>query len=137
MIAERTLADENREIETSRAALQQQDPLPSAALMYRVAHIRGAYSFIGSDVVNVFEILPTLLPHLTGPAQHLQDWGCGCGRLRHHLIPSPHFTTYTGCDIDAEAIKWCSAHLDGGRFLSSAPAPPISLPDASFNVVIS
>lgn len=135
-IAELGLEDENREIEAVYAALRTRDVLPSPDLMYRVAHTRTDYHFIGSGVVNLFEILPVLLPHLAGPDQHLLDWGCGCGRLARHLIRDRRFASYTGCDIDAEAVEWCRLYLNGGRFLTISTDPPAALPERAFTVVI-
>lgn len=136
MIADLGLMDENREIVAIRNALRQADGLPSHDMMYRVSHALSGYQFIGSGLVNLFEILPVLRPYIDGPVQHLLDWGCGCGRLARHLLHDPFFTAYTGCDIDAEAVEWCQEHLDGGTFLTISPEPPVPLPDESFNAVI-
>ena len=135
-IADLGLADENREIEAVFAALRPGDALPLPELMYRVAHTRSDYQFTGSGVVNLFEILPVLLPHLSGRDPHLLDWGCGCGRLARHLINDPRFASYMGCDIDAEAVEWCRLHLSGGEFLCIPAEPPVALPDRAFTAVI-
>ncbi|WP_112308883.1 class I SAM-dependent methyltransferase [Pseudogemmobacter bohemicus] len=130
------LVDENREVEAVINALRSRDCVPSHDLMYRVAHTRTGYQFIGSGLVNLFEMLPVLTPHLILPVQHLLDWGCGCGRLARHLIGDPRFTTYTGCDIDTEAVEWCRAHLAGGTFLTIPPEPPVALAAGTFTAVI-
>lgn len=135
-IAERGLADENREVEAVFGALRSGDISPLPDLMYRVAHTRKAYQFIGSGVVNLFEMLPVLLPHLGKAEQHLLDWGCGSGRLARHLIRDPRFASYTGCDIDAEGVEWCRRHLGGGRFLCIPAYPPVALPERAFTAVI-
>ena len=54
---------------------------------------------------------------LIKPDANIVDIGCGCGRFAHHLRdysfgPDDRYTgTYTGIDIDEEAIRWCQQHF--------------------------
>lgn len=63
------------------------------------------------------------------------DFGCGCGRLAiamGRLAPGVH---YTGCDVDARAVSWCTDHLQGQRFIVNGGEPPAPFADASFDVI--
>lgn len=65
------------------------------------------------------------------------DWGCGCGRVvgffsKFSGIPQVH-----GCDIDAEAVEWCSGNLKPAEFSVIPPHPPTSYPDGAFDLIIS
>ena len=40
-----------------------------------------------------------------------------------------------GCDIDREAVEWCSQHLPRGRFTAIPPYPPTAYAESLFDVV--
>jgi SAM-dependent methyltransferase len=46
------------------------------------------------------------------------ELGCGCGRGAYALRKCRGFTgTYTGIDVDAEMVDWCSEHYGNSRFV--------------------
>jgi SAM-dependent methyltransferase len=50
--------------------------------------------------------------HGLGPQASVLDIGCGVGRLAIGIEESPHTCrSYTGVDVDREAIKWAQTHL--------------------------
>jgi len=61
------------------------------------------------------------------------DWGCGCGRTARYAARLPG-VALTGCDIDADNIAWCSAHLPGS-YVPTTVRPPLPFADASFDLV--
>ena len=42
---------------------------------------------------------------------------------------------FTGCDVDAEAVAWCSANLEGGPFFVNSPEPPLPCEPEQFDLV--
>lgn len=63
------------------------------------------------------------------------DFGCGAGRTSRWLtalFPGVHFS---GCDVDAEAVAWCSANLPGADYRTNGPVPPTNFSAASFDLV--
>ena len=51
-----------------------------------------------------------------GPADHVLDLGCGCGRVAIHLLsylgPSG---SYLGVDVDSACVSWCTSHITSRR----------------------
>ncbi len=66
------------------------------------------------------------------------DFGCGCGRIARRIAPaiSASGGSYTGVDINAELVDWCSGALPG-RYLRNSLHPPSPLPDAAFDLLFS
>jgi SAM-dependent methyltransferase len=106
-------------------------PLPPAHLQKRVAKV-----FDGTWVSHGESLLRDIQDFL-GPVMlngRVLDFGCGPGRLiraLHYNTPA----TLCGCDIDAEAIEWCQAHLPGA-FVVNDVHPPLPYEGESFDVVI-
>ena len=68
--------------------------------------------------------------------RRMLDWGCGCGRVtRCFLRVHPEIEVH-GCDIDAQAVAWCSENLPAGHFRATQPLPPTGYPDSHFPLVI-
>jgi SAM-dependent methyltransferase len=38
-----------------------------------------------------------------------------------------------GCDIDSEAVAWCSKSLTGGKFIATSAMPPLPFADSAFD----
>ncbi|OWK46303.1 class I SAM-dependent methyltransferase [Fimbriiglobus ruber] len=112
-------------------------PTPSSDLMFRVAHTRNDRSFkiwglkCYGDFLEYFD-------HHGGlnQAHRLLDWGCGCGRLTAHFIAAPNGPEVYGCDVDSEAVAWCEAHLQPGRFKTIDPFPPTPYQEGFFHRAI-
>lgn len=66
----------------------------------------------------------------------LLEWGCGAGRVTRHLIDRFPWARVHGTDIDADAIAWARAHLEG-EFAVCATSPPLVYGDATFDVIVS
>jgi SAM-dependent methyltransferase len=67
----------------------------------------------------------------------LLDWGCGSGRVTGHFLAAANGPKVFGCDMDAEAMAWCQAHLAREAFAIVDPLPPLPYADATFDVVVS
>ncbi len=71
-----------------------------------------------------------------GSHRAILDFGCGCGGTLvwlHDLAPT---ASISGTDIDANAIGWCRANLPFARFATNEALPPLSYPDAAFDLAI-
>ena len=69
-----------------------------------------------------------------GPASRVLDFGCGCGRVVRHLAPQCR-ARIDGADIDAEAVRWSAANLEGAAFHHTPEMPPLPFEDARFDLV--
>jgi len=83
----------------------------------------------------VTEFTDAIRRHRREPVRRLLDWGCGCGRLSLHLVAEGVAAEHFGCDIDAEAVAWCAANVDG-TFSAIPPVPPTEFPAGFFDIVI-
>lgn len=71
-----------------------------------------------------------------GDALKVLEWGCGPGRLIRHMggLLRDRDPELTGTDYNPRSIAWCRANLPNISFLDNALMPPLSVPDASFDV---
>jgi SAM-dependent methyltransferase len=65
--------------------------------------------------------------------RRILDWGCGCGRLARYVAQLPG-VELSGCDIDADNLGWCAAHLQGS-FMLTRMHPPLPFAAGSFDLV--
>jgi SAM-dependent methyltransferase len=106
-------------------------------LMHRVAHTESVSYFRASGFKSFFDFWGLSCKHVD-PEQlkTVLDWGCGCGRLIElfkHLTANKELY---GCDIDAEAIAWCTNNLGNVHFNTIPPLPPTEYTDNFFDLVI-
>lgn len=128
-----------------RADLNVAAPTPPPALMTRVVGAaptedpdRNAMWFKLGGLKGFSEFTDAVAPHRElGSFGRMLDWGCGCGRITVHFLALPNGPNVSGCDIDGEAIAWCSDNLSEGTFTQVEPIPPTPYGDASFDLVIS
>ena len=114
-------------------------PLPPARLRFRVHGDLDATSFIrtGRTVAADIAALLQSAGHSLSSFHDILDFGCGCGRvLRHLAISNPEARVY-GTDIDAEAIRWCDAHMPGVTWRANQFMPPLPWATATFDFVFS
>lgn len=62
------------------------------------------------------------------------DFGCGSGRVLRHFRNVDGLRP-VGTDANAKAIEWDRANLPGIEFHNNELAPPLDLPDGSFDLV--
>lgn len=65
------------------------------------------------------------------------DWGCGPGRVLLRVLESNPAIEVTGVDTDAGAIEWLTSAAPQASFHAIDPDPPIPLPAAGFDIVVS
>lgn len=66
-------------------------------------------------------------------ARRILDFGCGCGRLARHL-PALTRAGIFGVDYNPRLVAWCARNLEG-EFSRNRLVPPLSFPDAHFDLV--
>jgi SAM-dependent methyltransferase len=109
-------------------------PLPPQKLAMRVSKMHGAE--FRAQGLKMFTDLMDQMARLGIPAAgRILDWGCGCGRVASYFLARLPEARLIGCDIDAQAIEWCSQHL-AGNFMRVDPQPPTPLTDAAADVIV-
>lgn len=115
-------------------------PLPPAGLISAVGHGTGsdagyAYLVFGED--HKATIADLLGPGWDWSGKRVLDFGCGSGRLLRHLLAEAEVAEIHGCDISAEMVAWVDRNLRPpiASALVNAPSPPLSYPDAHFDLV--
>jgi SAM-dependent methyltransferase len=83
------------------------------------------------DLQRALERANVVLPD----SAEVLDFGCGCGRTLIPLFQRLPGLKLHGTDIDAEAIAWCKARLEGLAFSANEPRPPLSYRDGCFDLV--
>lgn len=114
-------------------------PLPPVPLRLRVGNDLAAKSFLDFGHTRAAEVSALLAQAGVQPQAGTQvlDFGCGCGRVLRHLPQHLPGCTFTGLDVDANALDWCRHHFNGSfEFHESPHAPPTPLPGAQFDVVL-
>ncbi|MCC7067113.1 MAG: class I SAM-dependent methyltransferase [Burkholderiales bacterium] len=115
----------------------QHTDLPDADRRYRVIGNRDVNGFLWLGATDAMRLKMACEAYCGAPlfGRNLQvlDWGVGCGRIARHLAPGIG-DGFHGCDIDADNVSWCAAHLPG-RFAPSKLEPPLPWPDATFDVI--
>jgi SAM-dependent methyltransferase len=112
-------------------------PLPPDSLRVRISNEKDERFYRVSGLKSASEFYRVLGEHCD-PDTHrdLLDWGCGCGRVATYFLKyMPEYSVH-GCDVDAEAIAWCSENLTGGEFRAIALHPPTPYADNSFDIVL-
>jgi SAM-dependent methyltransferase len=111
--------------------------LPPMRLRTRVNGLRDLYSFLvtGRACADDIESAVRSVGRPLASFQSVLDFGCGCGRTISWLQSRAPNTSFTGCDVDAEAIAWCRTHLPEARFAVNAPEPPLDNEDAAFDLI--
>lgn len=110
--------------------------LPDADRRFRVIGNRDPFGFLQLGCTDANRI-KAAYEAITGAdwlnASAVLDWGSGCGRVARHLAPQLGSRFY-GCDIDADNVSWCNAHLPG-TYSASSLAPPLPYADNTFDII--
>ncbi len=99
--------------------------------------VRGRRSwYLGSGCREAWTVLTMVEQHGFDPAgmTNVLEFGCGSGRVLRHLrgIAGLHVA---GTDANHRAIEWDCNNLPGADFSGNRLEPPLSFPDASFDLV--
>jgi SAM-dependent methyltransferase len=120
-----------------RTDYQQCLPDTPVELRYRVTGSRASIVDYRLAGLQSFGKFSQSIDRYFGPGRprHLLDWGCGCGRVTSMMLKYLGDMEIHGCDIDGEAVAWCSRNLTPGRFTASPPVPPTPYAADTFDVV--
>ncbi len=109
----------------------EETPLPPPALAERVSDLSGD-AFRLSGLKAFTDVWDQIAKHKGDPATlTILDWGCGCGRISRYLARAG-VRELRGCDIDPEAVQWCSENLPG-EFTRCDPEPPLPYHDGEID----
>lgn len=134
LVARRRDRDLARLSTTYIAPYLEDQPLPPEDMTQRVSDLAGE-SFRLSGLSIFTDLWDRVSERLGDPRDlAILDWGCGCGRVSRYLARAG-VTRLFGCDIDAEAISWCSSNLRG-EFRLSAPEPRLPFGDSEVDTVL-
>jgi SAM-dependent methyltransferase len=113
-------------------------PLPPPDLIRRVTGSPEVPAFeSGGDLdLRDFEAALARQGRALNADMHVLDFGCGCGRLLRHLMARGAGAQLSGSDIDAPAVEWVDANLEGVTARVNDWLPPLPFDDASFDLVI-
>jgi len=114
-------------------------PLPPEELRWRVSSSRDDVFYRVTGMKTFGEFYGAIQKYCDlSEKRSLLDWGCGCGRVASLLFAYTEELDIYGCDIDAEAIRWCQENLEGGddRFCPIPLHPPTDYSDDQFDLVI-
>ncbi len=110
---------------------------PPAELMRRVSASPDPRFFDADGVRSYTEFVDAVAQYRDwGSIARMLDWGCGCGRVTRCFLRAHPGLEVHGCDIDSEAVAWCSENLADGHFRAIQPQPTTGYPDGHFPLVI-
>ena len=96
------------------------------------AAIRQAWEFMAACIQRFIKS-----PHWFKSNKTLLDFGTGWGRIaRCFLRDFPEHGIF-GVDIDRDMIEFCRSAFKRGNFTACNPLPPLELPDASIDFIVS
>lgn len=72
-----------------------------------------------------------------GEATSILEFGCGRGRLAARMMRLAPKASFHGVDVLPDAVAHCRRILPRGTFSLGRSAPPLELPDASFDLIYS
>jgi SAM-dependent methyltransferase len=116
---------------------------PPASLVWRVGGADQNGKVYPDFLISGFQVLHNMLAILArhgkrpGDFSRVLDFGCGCGRVSRFLAYERFKGELIGCDIDPEAIAWCSENISTAKFIVSPFHPPTSFPDKYFDFIYS
>ena len=111
--------------------------LPPAILRFRVSESTSANLFIniGQGCARIIEARIGDGGVVLEKGSRVLDFGCGCGRTIKWLMRDHPDVKFYGCDVDAEAVRWCRGNLGAGSFHVNEPTPPLPYESAFFDVI--
>lgn len=111
-------------------------PVPPGELTNRVVYTDLPHFYLVQGYKSFCEIRDAVARHMPlNRIGRLLDWGCGCGRLTAHWLRLRQGPAVFGCDIDGQAVAWCSDNLRRAKFETVSYAPPTPYPDGHFGAV--
>lgn len=114
-------------------------PLPPHDLAARVGSVDGVdpLRFYLDEGARLRAVIEGLVPSgWTWEGKCVLDFGCGSARVLRHFDREAEHGVFWGCDIDERSVAWDEANLSPPfRFFRNGPAPPLSLPTGSVDLI--
>jgi SAM-dependent methyltransferase len=113
-------------------------PTPPPHLIERVAAHNSPFVYLVTGLQSYREYWSTICKHKDPLSiDSMLDWGCGCGRVSGFFLKFSNIPHIHGCDVDGEAIQWCSDNLKPAEFSVIRFYPPTAYADKAFDLIIS
>ncbi len=71
------------------------------------------------------------------PCRSILEFGCGYGRLTRYLFTLAPQAEIAGCDVSVRDIAFCRRTYPTGRFFVNQVTPPLDLPEAQYDLIVS
>lgn len=113
--------------------------VPTASLRYRVNGRPELASFLAEGEACCLDLQQALaaIGRKVDSFGQVLDFGCGCGRTLRWFGTAASASSFSGTDIDAEAIGFCQGSFPGMQFSVNAPLPPLPYLDEQFDLIYS
>jgi SAM-dependent methyltransferase len=110
---------------------------PSALLRYRVHGATDLLSYRKVGARCADDMVAAIQSAGEDPScvRSVLDFGAGCGRTLHHLMPQLGRAAFAACDIDAPSVHWARRHLPQADWHHTKDLPPLPFSSESFDVV--
>jgi SAM-dependent methyltransferase len=115
-------------------------PYPPLELASRVGTLEfaddpyGFYDALGQAARDGIE--SALPDDWSWDGKRVLDFGCGAGRTLRRWLPEAQRAQFSGCDIDAESIRWLDEHLSPPlQVFVNSPEPPLERPSGSYDLI--
>lgn len=115
-------------------------PIPPPKLRFRVHGQMSESSFLtqGARVSRDISSILSRHGHALKPDDRYLDFGCGCARVLRFLSAEHRGVSFSGTDIDPEAIRWNQRSLkEMANWHVNSPNPPTPFADGEFDVIVS
>jgi len=67
--------------------------------------------------------------------ERVLDFGCGSARVLRWFRDLSQTCRFSGTDINAEAIEWCTRHISFAEFSTNGPRPPLPFDNDTFDLI--
>ena len=114
-------------------------PIPPPRLRFRVHGELHNNSYLAASRQIYRDISKLLESQRVAMTTELKvlDFGCGCSRILGEFFREDIKSTFTGTDIDGDAIAWARANYsDKARWDINHAGPPLPYPSQTFDVIL-
>jgi len=129
-----------RKLEEQDAAYRKSNPqviVPDAELRFNVVGACDIPGFLasGRDTADNIEAALKHAGASIDAVRHGLDFGCGCGRLLLEAVRRWPHISWSGSDVDEQAIQWCQENLPATTTMVNTPLPPLPCREEAFDLI--